>query len=162
MELMVFQTNASGICQQDHWYIWHIYLITAFRCPIFQRLGGKQKLYRYRNPARTQNLRPISLLSTTGKLFEKVILKTVQGTLKKEACLMPLTARQLHCMRLTEHVTLNFNNNMSTDAVLLSIEKASNKIWHFGLLYKSSELKFATFFIKLINSYPSEKILSLG
>jgi hypothetical protein len=30
--------------QEDHWYIWHIYLITDFGCPIFQNLGRKQNL----------------------------------------------------------------------------------------------------------------------
>jgi hypothetical protein len=39
---MVFQTNAFGIFQEDHWYIWRIYLITVFDCQIFQSLGRKQ------------------------------------------------------------------------------------------------------------------------
>jgi hypothetical protein len=29
---MEFQMNASGIFQEDHWYIWHIYLNIAFGC----------------------------------------------------------------------------------------------------------------------------------
>jgi hypothetical protein len=41
---MVFQTNALAIFQEDHWYIWHIYLITAFGCPVFQALEGS-KIY---------------------------------------------------------------------------------------------------------------------
>jgi chemotaxis methyl-accepting protein methylase len=51
----------------------------------------------------------------------------------------------LQCMKLTDHVTLNFNNNMSTPAVFLDIEKAFDKTWHSGLLYKLSELEFSTF-----------------
>jgi hypothetical protein len=30
----------------------------------------------------------------------------------------------MQCMRLEDHVTLNFNNNMSTAVVFLDIEKA--------------------------------------
>jgi hypothetical protein len=30
---MVLQMNALGIFQEDHWYIWYIYLITAFGYP---------------------------------------------------------------------------------------------------------------------------------
>jgi hypothetical protein len=35
-----------------------------------------------------------------------------------------------------DHVTLNFNNNMSMAAVFLDIEKAFDTAWHLGLLYK--------------------------
>jgi hypothetical protein len=41
-------------------------------------------------------------------------------------------------MRLMDHVTLNFNNNMSMAAVFLDIEKAFDTTWHFGMLYKLS------------------------
>jgi hypothetical protein len=52
-----------------------------------------------------------------------------------------------------DHVTLNFNNNMSTAAVFLDIEKAFDTTWHTDLLYKLSELKFSISLIKLINSF---------
>jgi hypothetical protein len=51
-------------------------------------------------------------------------------------------------MRLVDHVTLNFNNNMSTAAVFLDIEKAFDITWHPGLLYKLSKLDFSTKLIK--------------
>jgi hypothetical protein len=60
-------------------------------------------------------------------------------------------------MRLTDHVTLNFNNNMSMAAVFLDIEKAFDKTWHLGWLYKLSELKFSTTLIKLINYFLSQR-----
>jgi hypothetical protein len=44
----------------------------------------------------------------------------------------------VQCFRLTDYVTLNFNNNMSTTTVFLDTEKAFNKTWHLGLLYKLS------------------------
>jgi hypothetical protein len=84
-----------------------------------------------KDPKLPQNLRPISLLSTTSKLSEKVILKIVQKHIE-ERCLLNagqfgFRARHsttLQCMRLTDHITLNFNNKMSTAAVFLDIEKA--------------------------------------
>jgi hypothetical protein len=78
----------------------------------------------------SQNLCPISLLSTTRKLSQKVILKIVQSHIEARDLLnasqFGFRARHnttLQCMRLTDHVTLNFNN-MSTTAVFLDIEKA--------------------------------------
>jgi hypothetical protein len=83
-------------------------------------------------------------LSTTGNLFEKAILKIVQRHIKERGL---LNASQfdfcvhhcmiLKCMRLTNHVTLNFR--------------------HLGLVYKLSESKFFISVIKLINTSFSEK-----
>jgi hypothetical protein len=56
-------------------------------------------------------------------------------------------------MRLTDHITMNFNNNISTAAVFLDIEKAFDTTWHPGLLYKISKLQFPTNLTKLINSF---------
>jgi hypothetical protein len=59
----------------------------------------------------------------------------------------------LQCMRLADHITLNFNNNMSMAAVFLDIEKAFDITWHSGLLNKLSELQFLTSLFKLIVSF---------
>jgi len=71
-----------------------------------------------------QNLRPIRLLSTTGKLFEKVIRKIVQRHLDENDLLnaSQFGFRARHS-RLTDHVTLKFHNNMSTIAIFLDIER---------------------------------------
>jgi hypothetical protein len=96
-----------------------------------------------KDPKFPQNLRPISLLSTIGKLFEKVILKIVQKHIKERGLLNPSQfgfhtyhSMTLQCMSLTDHVTLNFNKTMSTAAVFLDIKKAFDTTWHSGLLYK--------------------------
>jgi hypothetical protein len=57
------------------------------------------------------------------------------------------TAR--HCTALEDHVTLYFNNNMSTTAVFFEIEKKFDTILHSGLLYKLSELEQSTCLIML-------------
>jgi hypothetical protein len=115
-----------------------------------------------KDPKFPQNLRPISLQSTTGKLFEKVIIKLVQKHIEERGLLnanqLSFRARHsttLQYMRLTGHVNLNFNNNMSTAAVFLDIEKAFDTTWHSGLLYKLSKLKFSTNLIKLLGSFLS-------
>jgi hypothetical protein len=63
-------------------------------------------------------------------------------------------------MRLTDHVTLKFNNNMSMAAVFLDMEKAFDTRWHPGLLYKPSKLRFSAKLIKLIPN--RQKIQSHG
>jgi hypothetical protein len=53
----------------------------------------------------------------------------------------------VQCMRLTDHVTFNFNNKMSTAAAYF------DTTWHSGLLYKLPKLEFSTSLIKLIDSF---------
>jgi hypothetical protein len=60
-------------------------------------------------------------------------------------------------MRLVDYVTLNLNNNMSTAAVFLNIEKVFDTTWHSGLLYKLSESEFSTSIIKLIASFLTDR-----
>jgi len=60
-------------------------------------------------------------------------------------------------MRLTDHVTVNFNNNLSTIAVFLDFEKAFDTTWHPGLLYNLVKLNFSFSKIKLISSFLSNR-----
>jgi hypothetical protein len=94
----------------------------------------------------------------------KVILKTVQRHTEERGLLnasqFGFRARHSttpHCMRLTDHITLNFNNNISTAAVFLDIGKAFDTTWHLGLLYKLLELKFSINLIKLLSSFLSQR-----
>jgi hypothetical protein len=84
-----------------------------------------------KDPKLPQNLLPISLFSATGKLFEKVVIKIVQRHIEERGLLKAsqfgFHARQgtaLQCMKLTDHVILKFNNDPSTAAVFLDIEKS--------------------------------------
>jgi hypothetical protein len=122
-----------------------------------------------KNPKFSKNLCPISLLPSTGKLFEKVILQIGQKH-KREKYLLNASqfgfrarhSTTLQCMRLADHVTLNFNNKMSTAALFLDIEKAFDTTWHSALLYKMSKLNFSTRIIKLIGSFLLQRKFSFS
>jgi hypothetical protein len=84
-----------------------------------------------KDPKFPQNLHPISLLSTTGKLYEKVILKILQKYIDERGQLnasqFGFRARHsttLQCTRLTDHITLHFYNKICTTAVFLDIQKS--------------------------------------
>jgi hypothetical protein len=68
----------------------------------------------------------------------------------------------LQCMRLTDHNAINFNNNMSTAAVFLDIEKGFESKWHLGMLYKISKIIIFGQSNKLASSFLFQKIQSLG
>jgi hypothetical protein len=60
-------------------------------------------------------------------------------------------------MRLADHVTLHFNNNMSTAVIFMNIKKACDTTWQPGLLYKLSKLQYSTSLIKLLGSFLSQR-----
>jgi hypothetical protein len=108
------------------------------------------------------------LNKTKSKLFEKVILNFVKRHIDEKYLLnagqfgfRACHSTTLQCMRLTDHVPLNFNN-MSTAAVFLDIEKAFDTTWHNGLLYKLSKMNFSASLIKLISSFLSNRQFSVS
>jgi hypothetical protein len=95
-----------------------------------------------KGPTFPQNLCPISIFSTNGKLFDKVILKQSGGTMKMKNLLNASQfafhtshSMKMQCMRLKDHDTLNFNNNVPTAVVFFDTEKAFNTMWHIGFIY---------------------------
>jgi hypothetical protein len=97
------------------------------------------------------------------KYSKKVILKIVRKHIGEKA--LPNASQlgfrahhstTLQCMRLKDHVILNFNNKIPTAAVFLDIEEAFDITWHFGLLYTLSKLEFSTTLIKLISFFLSQ------
>jgi hypothetical protein len=87
-------------------------------------------------------IRLASCLQQAG-FFKKITLKIVQRHIEERGLLtashFSFRARHsttLQCMRLTDHVTLNFDNNMPTAAIFSDIEKAFDTAWHLGLLCK--------------------------
>ena len=121
-----------------------------------------------KNRSLPQNYRPISLLNTLSKLFEKILISHLRTDLQTHNILMPeqfgfrehySTIHQLS--RLTKHITQNFNNHSHTGAVFLDIAKAFDTVWHTGLLYKMANLDINTKLIKLISSFLENRTFSV-
>lgn len=112
------------------------------------------------DPTRPQNLRPISLLSPLGKIFEKILLKRL-FTIFTENNTIPAAqfgfraghGTTLQLLRLVDHITTQFNNKSSTAAVFLDIEKAFDRTWHPGLICKLESTGIPPYLLLLLNSY---------
>jgi uncharacterized membrane protein len=84
-----------------------------------------------KGPEFPQNVHLIRLSSTIDKIFEIITLKIVQRHTEERGLLnaskfafCACYSMVLQCMKLTAHITLNFNNNLSTAAVFLVTVKA--------------------------------------
>jgi hypothetical protein len=113
-----------------------------------------------KNPTLPSSYRPISLLDTVGKLFEKILLARVLreinecGLLRDEQFgFRPRYSTTLQLARLLERVNRNFDERRQTGAVFLDAAKAFDAVWVKGLLYKLTVLHFPSYLVKIISSY---------
>lgn len=109
------------------------------------------------------NHRPISLLEVIAKTFEKILKIRFMAKLEE---ILPTTQSGFRSSRstidplikLTTSITNAFNRSMCCLAIFLDIEKAFDKVWHNGLLYKLHTYNFSPQFIKLIQSFITERV----
>ncbi|GFT92026.1 RNA-directed DNA polymerase from mobile element jockey [Trichonephila clavipes] len=121
-----------------------------------------------KNSALAESYRPISLLPVLSKLAEKIILARLNDYLDREKILIPeqhgfrprlSTSHQL--LRVVEFIKEGNNNDECTAAVFLDIQKAFDRVWHTGLLFKLITYKIPPPLIFLINSYISDRSFSV-
>jgi hypothetical protein len=108
----------------------------------------------------TSSYRPISLLSTIGKLFERVILDRILSFNNQNNVLIQeqfgfrrshSTVQQI--VRIVEGATVGFNKGHSTGLVLLDLEKAFDSVWHDGLIFKLIKIGYPSHLVKLLDSF---------
>lgn len=113
--------------------------------------------------------RPISLLSILGKIFERLILKRINDHLD-EHLIIPNEqfgfrkehSTGLQILRIFKHVKLKLNAKLSTGFIAFDIEKAFDRVWHAGLLYKLKSNSFPPYLIKLLNSFLTNRTFKVG
>ncbi|GFU76390.1 RNA-directed DNA polymerase from mobile element jockey [Trichonephila clavipes] len=113
-----------------------------------------------KDPTLPDSFRPISLLPVLSKITEKIIQKRLCLHLNDNDILIPQqhgfraglsTSHQF--LRVVEYIKSGFQDRKSTGAVFLDIQKAFDRVWHVGLLYKLIKIKTPPHLIKLINSF---------
>jgi hypothetical protein len=104
--------------------------------------------------------RPISLLDTVGKLFEKILFTRVLREVNERGLLCdeqfgfrPKHSTTLQLARLVQRVNRNCDERWLTGAVFLDVAKAFDTVWVKGLLYKLTVLSFPSYRVKTISSY---------
>jgi hypothetical protein len=111
-----------------------------------------------KNPAFPQNRRQISLLDTIVKVMEKAIYKQIYPELSRhipdeQFAFLPGRDTTLQLLRLTEHVTENFNKRAYTATIFLDVSKAYDTVWKSGLLRKLHTAEMQNSMLCLLKSY---------
>ncbi|GFW59949.1 probable RNA-directed DNA polymerase from transposon X-element [Trichonephila clavipes] len=117
-----------------------------------------------KNPKLAESHRPISLLPILSKLAEKIIAARLNDHLENENILVPeqhgfrprlSTTHQL--LRVVEYIKDGIDRHQYTAAVFLDIQKAFDRVWHTGLLFKLIMYKMPPPLILLLKSYISDR-----
>ncbi|GFV41087.1 RNA-directed DNA polymerase from mobile element jockey [Trichonephila clavipes] len=113
-----------------------------------------------KNAHNPDSYRPISLLSILSKITEYIILNRLKSYTNENNFINPNQygfTRNLSTyhplLGLTEKITAGFQRGRSTGAVFLDIQKAFDRVWVSGLIYKLITNNFPPALIHLINSY---------
>lgn len=109
--------------------------------------------------SKPENYRPISLLCTLSKIFERIIHKKLKTEMLEDLSQKEQfgfksqhsTTQQL--TRITEKITKAFNTKKSVGMILLDIQKAFDTVWHNGLVYKLITMGVPDYLVALIKSY---------
>ncbi|GBM39222.1 RNA-directed DNA polymerase from mobile element jockey [Araneus ventricosus] len=113
-----------------------------------------------KDPKFPQSYRPISLLSSLGKIFEKVLQKRINSycdssnIIPKEQFGFRAQHSTIHqLLRVTNSITEGMNNKFYTGGIFLDIQKAFDRVWHDGLIYKLIQLNFPKYLINILKSF---------
>lgn len=120
-----------------------------------------------KNPAEASSYRPISLLSSISKLFEKLILNRMMIDENSIFANEQFGFRHGHStthqlLRVTNFIRSNKSEGYSTGVALLDIEKAFDSVWHEGLIVKLKHFNFPLYIIKIIQNYLSDRTLQVN
>lgn len=104
--------------------------------------------------------RPISLLPYPSKVAEKAIEIRILNfvgrkniVIKEEFLFFKGLSTVDQLVRLTNHITEQFNKNKHTGSIIFDIEQAFDTLWHNSLMYKLIEYNFSLYLVFLINSF---------
>jgi hypothetical protein len=95
---------------------------------------------------------------------EITVLKRLNNFLEKEKIISNYQSgfRTNHCakdhlLRLNQHINNNFNKNKLTSVVLFDMEKAFNRVWYQGLIYKLHLYNIPPYLLAWLSNFKTTK-----
>ncbi|UYV72398.1 hypothetical protein LAZ67_9002947, partial [Cordylochernes scorpioides] len=115
-----------------------------------------------------EDLRPISLLPTIGKIYERIILRRLQRYLDNSNFIIPQqfgfrrghsTTHQL--IAVMDYIQIRRSHKEVVGAVFLDFAKAFDKVWHNGLIKKLTKHQFPSDIINFMQNYLQGRTFSV-
>ena len=120
-------------------------------------------------PSLTNSYRPISLISSIMKLFERVIEQRLCSHLeqtgfinKHQSGLKRAKSTNDRLFRLSQSIMESFNRGEHVVATFLDFEKAFDNVWHDGLRYKIFQLDLPTKMICWLSDFLVGRVIQVN
>ena len=117
----------------------------------------------------TTSNRPISLISSIMKLFERVIEQRTRSYLedigfinKYQSGFRQNKSTDDHLFRLSQSVMESFNRREHVVAAFLDVEKAFDNVWHNGLRYKIFMLDLPTKMTRWLSDFLVGRVIQVN
>ena len=117
-----------------------------------------------KNPTNVTSYRPISLLCTMSKILERIVKYRMLAWIheknvvsKYQSGFMSKRQTRDHIFRLIQTIQHGVNDRKATGAVLIDIEKAFDKLWHEGLLFKMARKQCPDYIGAWIRDYMNDR-----
>ena len=140
------------------------YIPTAWKLATFRMLLKPDKL-----PSLATSYRPISLMSSIMKLFERVIeqrlcsyLEDIGFINKYQSGFRQNKSTDDHLFRLSQSVMESFNRGEHVVGAFLDVEKAFDNVWHNGLRYKIFMLDLPTKMTRWLSDFLVGRIIQVN
>ena len=120
-------------------------------------------------PSLTTSYRPINLMSSIIKLFERVneqrlhsYLEDISFINKYQSSFRQNKSTDDHLFRLSQSVMESFNRGEHVVAAFLDIEKAFDNVWHNGLRYKIFMLDLLIKMTRWLTDFLVDRIIQVN
>ncbi|KAJ2939362.1 hypothetical protein O0L34_g13456 [Tuta absoluta] len=109
-----------------------------------------------KDTTKPESYRPITLLPTLSKVLERLLLGHLAHHITPRQEQFGFRAEHSTTLQLTRvlhHMAVNINKKEHTVAVFLDMEKAFDRVWHPGLIYKLATTKVPPRLVRIIASF---------
>jgi hypothetical protein len=139
-----------------------LFSLSLLKCqfPLNWKQANVTPVHKKNNKNDISNYRPISLLCTTSKVFEKIIFKHIYNHLKDNYVLTDfqsgfLPGRSTTTQLIDVYHTLcqSIDNEKEVRVVFLDIKKAFDRVWHKGLICKLHQAGISGNLLSWLESY---------
>ena len=121
-------------------------------------------VYKKGDKSNINNYRPVSLLSTVAKVFERIVFKYVYNHFRDNFVLsvhqsgfLPGCSTETQLLEVYHKFCTAVDQGKEVRVVFLDISKAFDKVWHKGLLYKLQRCGISGALLDWFSSYLTDR-----